>query len=164
MKYYSCEGIKLVPAPKVLPGENGGEPITAPEAADYARYNMYTLRPVVPESREGYMARISGYAVENGAWVPQYEYDPLPDPVVTYSKRKFMLACAAAGVFAGIKAWMESTEIVEGSGLTAWELLSQSHFLRTDDADFQALYAAAVSQYGEERVKAILAESVDYEA
>lgn len=162
MDYYRKEGTNLKPAPMTL--EENGRIISAPTQAEYARHGCYPYRPATPERREGYTARVADYEVSNGALIPVWAYDEIPETPVTYSKRKFMLAAANAGVYASIKAWMEATEIIEGSGLTAWELLSQSQFLRTDDAEFIALRAAAVAEYGEERVAQILEASVDEEA
>ena len=135
--------------------------ILNPTANDYLAAGWKYNRISPAESKEGYFSVLDKYAVSNDSVVATYKYEPIPEKPVRYSKRRFCIALAKYGVYKEVTDWLQATEVIEGSGLTAWTLLSQSEYMESCDDDFKAIYAVSVQRYGKEKMDKILEESID---
>lgn len=135
-----------------------------PTDADYAAHGYKAVVRTQPERRDGMVARPAGWRESGDSIVQAWEYSDAsaqPRGAVRYSRKKFLIALAKRGVYEPFRLWAEETEIL--NGLAAWDLLTVSTYLKSDDPEFTALVGEARGKFGASAIDEVLAESEDEE-
>ena len=117
-----------------------------------------------PEEREGYEAvapsewHVVGEGGDAYIQIDAWEYElipmpePVPTPVVRYSKYKIQLACQSKGLWANVK------EFIANSGKKdSWDNIID---IRSDNEELMAVLPDIRTAFGSDVVDAVLAESV----
>lgn len=150
------EEIELAPA-------QYGYCVTPDEAVHAEHGNLPIVRTTDRVASEGHELVRVGWEERDGAIYGVWDERELPQRVVRYSKRKFVLALATRKLYTRFCEWADSVEAIPGSGLTISALLGQSTFMQSDDQNLSAVIGAAKELLGAETVEEILAESEDDE-
>ena len=130
--------------------------VPTPTAQEWAERGAFPRGNVTPEPREGKVAVLDGYALANGAWVPQFRYeDAPPPPPRIFSKLKMVSALTSAGVWPQVKQFIINADLYD-LYLAAQEFSEDNeYFVRGKNALQQSL------AWTDEQVEAVLAQSVE---
>lgn len=150
---YSTTTRTLAPAPKAVRTAQGI--VCNPTAEQYAAIGAYPKGDGTPlefEPPKGKIVVQDGYALQDGAWRPQYRYeDAPPPPPVVYSKYKLVRALQTEGVWLQVKEWLQSQD-------GAWDLYLAAEDISEDEPLLSDGIAAAKEAFGwtDEKVAAVL--------
>ena len=114
MTYYTYNATTrtLAPAPRAVRTAQGI--VCNPSPAQYAAIGAYPKGEGTPlefEPPKGKIVVQDGYALQDGAWRPQYRYeDAPPPPPRTFSKYRLVRALQTANVWPQIKEWLLSQD------------------------------------------------------
>lgn len=132
-----------------------------PNAAAYLAAGWLPVvdsRPTEP-APEGKHWEAQGWAEDGGSIVRQYALVDDPPVYRTYSKLKLYAALVSAGLWEGVKTWLEAQEV---GGMNAYTAFSLAQDL-TDSNEMFASYLAQLKEalgVSDEVVEQILAASV----
>lgn len=157
-EYGRTDGQTITYAPMWLTSD-----LVRPKHAEYVSAGWYRIAVQPPSLGTNQVVSAVTYAVSNDQVVAVYSYANAAPPVVRYSKRKLSLAMARRGLFERFDQWARTAEAIPQSGLTVARLMADSQYMKSDDADFQAVRAVAVQMFGESTIAELLRESEDEE-
>ena len=157
-KYYTCNPSTrtLVPAPNAVRTAQGI--VCNPTAEQYAAIGAYPKgegTPLELEPPKGKIVVQDGYALQDGAWRPQYRYeDAPPPPPRTFSKYRLVRALQTEGAWLQVKEWLQSQD-------GAWDLYLAAEDISEDEPLLESGIAAVKQLLGwtDEKVAQVLASA-----
>ena len=126
------EGQRIVFAPDVLTDD-----LRAPQDEDYRAAGYLRIAPEQPAPPAGHHVAVSTLTNDAARIWRVYTYEPDPDPIVTYSKLRLIVAMEHAGKWPQARAWIEHQGLLD-----KWNACS---YLRSDYELFAQVTNAVVS-------------------
>ena len=110
---YNAKTKQLTPVHGPLRTARGFVP--TPTAQEWAEIGAYPRGNATPTPPQGKISVADGYALQDGAWVPQYRYeDAPPPPPRKWSRLSIKTALATAGMLSQALGYLATVEIAPG--------------------------------------------------